>query len=67
VPVKVQRVDDIGRMKVRRVRLDGVRLNALAAGDMRIDGDDARLSSTRRTFTVYADGHRVGSGALRAG
>jgi glycerol transport system ATP-binding protein len=59
VPVKLQRLDDIGRMKVARVHLDGVRLNALASGDMRIDGDDARLLFDPSHVHVYADGHRV--------
>jgi glycerol transport system ATP-binding protein len=59
VPVKVQRVDDIGRIKVARVRLDGLRLNALASGDAHFDGDEARLIFDPAHIHVYADGHRV--------
>lgn len=59
VTVKVQRVDDIGRIKVARVRLDGLRLNALASSDARIAGDEARLIFDPAHIHVYADGHRV--------
>jgi len=59
LPVSVQRVDDIGRMKVARVSLDGIRINALASGDARIEGDAARVVFDPAHIHLYADGHRV--------
>jgi glycerol transport system ATP-binding protein len=61
LPVKVRRVDDIGRMKVARVELEGVRLNVLAAEDARIDGDSARIVLDPAHVHLYADGHLVGA------
>jgi glycerol transport system ATP-binding protein len=59
LPVKVQRVDDIGRMKVARVRLGTAGLNVIAAEDARIDGDHARIVFDPGHLHVYADGHLV--------
>jgi glycerol transport system ATP-binding protein len=62
LPVKVRRVDDIGRMKVARVELGGVPLNVIAAEDARIDGDEARIVFEPGHVHLYADGHLVGGG-----
>jgi glycerol transport system ATP-binding protein len=59
LPVTVRRVDDIGRMKVARVELDGRNLNVLAAADAQIDGDKARVTFDPAHVHLYADGHRV--------
>jgi glycerol transport system ATP-binding protein len=60
LPVKVRRVDDIGRMKVARVELGGNPLNVIAAEDARIDGDEARILFEPGHVHLYADGHLVG-------
>jgi glycerol transport system ATP-binding protein len=63
LPVTVRRVDDIGRIKVARVALDGLPLNVLAGDDARIDGDRARIVFEPGHIHVYADGHLVGAGS----
>jgi glycerol transport system ATP-binding protein len=63
LPVTVRRVDDIGRMKVARVELDGIRMNVLAAENSRIDADRARIVFDPGHVHVYADSHLVGGGA----
>ena len=63
LPVTVRRVDDIGRMKVARVELDGVPLNVIAAADATIDGNHARIVFEPDHVHLYADGHLVGGGA----
>jgi glycerol transport system ATP-binding protein len=61
IPVAVQRVDDIGRIKVARVRLDGVQLNVVAPEDARIEGDASRIVFQSGHVHLYADGHLVGA------
>jgi glycerol transport system ATP-binding protein len=63
IPVAVQRIDDIGRIKVARVRLDGVQLNVVAPEDARIDGDASRILFQPGHVHLYADGHLVGGAA----
>jgi glycerol transport system ATP-binding protein len=63
IPVAVQRVDDIGRIKVARVRLDGVHLNVVAPEDARIEGDASRILFQPGHVHLYADGHLVGGAA----
>lgn len=63
LPVTVQRVDDIGRIKVARVRLDGIDLNVIASEDARIDGDTSRIVFQSGQVHIYADGHLVGRAA----
>jgi glycerol transport system ATP-binding protein len=63
IPVAVQRIDDIGRIKVARVRLDGVGLNVVVPEDSRIEGDASRILFQRGHVHLYADGHLVGSAA----
>jgi glycerol transport system ATP-binding protein len=62
LPVTVTRVDDIGRMKVARVELDGVRMNVLAPAETRIDGDKARIVFEPGHVHLYADSHLVAGG-----
>ncbi len=62
LPVSVQRVDDIGRMKVARVSLDGIGLNVVTPEDARIDGQQARIVFEPGHVHLYADGHLVGAG-----
>ena len=63
LPVKVQRVDDIGRIKVARVSLDGLTLNVVAPEGARIEGDAAHVVFEQRHVHLYADGHLVGGAA----
>lgn len=60
LPVSVQRVDDIGRMKVARVGLDGIALNVVAPENARIDAEKSRIVFEPGHVHLYADGHRVG-------
>jgi len=60
LPVKVRRVDDVGRAKVLRVELDGRSLNVLAAAEATFDGDQATVTFDPAHTHLYADGHRVG-------
>ncbi len=60
LPVKVQRVDDIGRLKVARVTLDEISLNVIASEEAGIDGDSAHIVFERGRVHLYADGHLVG-------
>jgi glycerol transport system ATP-binding protein len=63
LPVRVKRVDDIGRMKVARVELEGNGLNVIAPADARIEGDEARIAFDPAHVHLYADGHRVEAAA----
>ena len=60
LPVKVKRIDDIGRMKVARVMLDHLPFSAIASEDASIDGDSARIVLDPEHVHIYADGHLVG-------
>lgn len=58
-PVKVRRVEDVGRAKILRCELDGMPLAVLAPESSRLSGDDARLVADPTQIHVYADGHLV--------
>ncbi|HXV24743.1 MAG TPA: ABC transporter ATP-binding protein [Alphaproteobacteria bacterium] len=60
LPVKVRRVDDIGRLKVARVTLDEISLNVIAPEEAGIDGETAHIVFERGHVHLYADGHLVG-------
>jgi glycerol transport system ATP-binding protein len=59
LPVKVQRVEDIGRMKILRVSLGNLRLSAILPEDANISGDSIRLTADPAHIHVYADSRRV--------
>jgi glycerol transport system ATP-binding protein len=59
VPVTVQRIDDIGRLKVARVQLDGRTLNVRVAEDAAVDGDAARIVFDPGHVHLYVDGRLV--------
>jgi glycerol transport system ATP-binding protein len=59
VPVQVQRIDDIGRVKIARVKLGDRLINVVAPEDARIDGASARAVLAPSRIHVYADGHLV--------
>ena len=59
LPVQVDRIDDLGRVRLARVRLGKHRLVATVAPDAAIDGAEARLSINPSAVHVYADDVRV--------
>jgi glycerol transport system ATP-binding protein len=59
LPVTVQRVDDIGRLKVARVRLGDRPLNVVMPESARIEGSAAHAVFMPDRIHVYADSHIV--------
>src|SRR5918993_120932 len=59
LPVRVKRIDDIGRARIARVEMAGRALAASVPEDMVIDGDEAGLSIDARHVHIYADGHLI--------
>ncbi|MFK8252617.1 ABC transporter ATP-binding protein [Ancylobacter terrae] len=59
LPVKVVRIDDIGRARIARVLLDGHAMAATVPEDLAIDGDAAGLGLDPRQIHIYAGGHLV--------
>jgi glycerol transport system ATP-binding protein len=59
LPVRVRRIDDIGRARIARVEMAGRALSASVPEDMTIDGDEAALFIDARHVHIYADGHLV--------
>ena len=58
-PVKVRRVDDVGRYKIANVALADVAFNVVAPEEARIVGDEAHIVFDTARINVYADGHLV--------
>ncbi len=70
IPVSVSRVDDIGRLKIVQVSLDGLPMKLVAPEGSEIPGTDARVHFQEDRVGVFVDGHRVsghpaGAGASR--
>ncbi len=59
LPVRIQRVDDVGRYKLARVTLGDLRLNVMLTEDAQISGQAARVQFDPKRLHVYADGHRM--------
>src|SRR5918994_4805048 len=59
LPVRVKRIDDIGRARIARMEMAGRALAASVPEDMVIDGDEAGLSIDARHVHIYADGHLI--------
>jgi glycerol transport system ATP-binding protein len=59
LPVTVQRVDDLGRVKVVAVLLGELAFNVIAEEDTPITADDVRIRFDRSRIQVYADGRIV--------
>lgn len=59
LPVKIRRVEDVGRAKILRCELEGVPLSALVSEDERIDFEDARLVADPACVHVYSNSHIV--------
>ncbi|ACA16438.1 ABC transporter related [Methylobacterium sp. 4-46] len=59
LPVRVRRVDDLGRLRLARVELAGRPLVATLREGESLDGDEAALSLDPRRIHIYADGALV--------
>jgi glycerol transport system ATP-binding protein len=59
LPVRVHRVDDVGRFKIARVRLADHALNVMVGEDTRLSGDTAAIEFDHAHLHVYADGELV--------
>ena len=59
LPVSVQRVDDLGRIKVVTVRLGDHTLNVIAEEDTPVPAGDVRIRFDKARIQVYADGRIV--------
>ncbi|TCT11722.1 carbohydrate ABC transporter ATP-binding protein (CUT1 family) [Tepidamorphus gemmatus] len=59
IPVGVTRVDDIGRLKIVQITLDGLPLKLVASEDTEIPAADARVRFQEDRIGVFVDGHRV--------
>jgi glycerol transport system ATP-binding protein len=64
VPVKVDRIDDLGRVRIARVHLGGIAFNATAPRALSLAGSDASLVLDPARVHIYADGHLVEGVAL---
>ena len=63
VPVQVLRVDDLGRRRLARVRLDGAELVATVPPGLSIQGSEAKLRFDPANTHVYVDSRRVEAAA----
>jgi glycerol transport system ATP-binding protein len=59
LPVRVRRIDDIGRTRIARVEMHGKPLAASVPDALVIDGEEAALGLDPRYVHIYADGHLV--------
>ncbi|WP_230530477.1 ABC transporter ATP-binding protein [Microvirga roseola] len=59
LPVRIRRIDDIGRARIARVEMGGRALAASVPEDISIEGDEASLAFDARYVHIYADGHLV--------
>lgn len=66
LPVRVRRIDDLGRSRIARVELSGMPMAASMALDVPPPGDEAGISFDPRMVHVYADGLLVPGEKLEA-
>jgi glycerol transport system ATP-binding protein len=67
LPVRIARIDDIGRARIARVELDGLKLAASVPEGASFDGDQAALALQAGQIHIYSDGHLVKGEALPGG
>jgi glycerol transport system ATP-binding protein len=65
LPVRVRRIDDIGRARIARVEMSGRALAASVPDGMASVGRDASLVLDPRHIHIYADGHLVAGEGTR--
>ncbi len=66
MPVRVRRVDDLGRVRIARVELMGLTLAATVPDGVELNGEEASLLLDPSKVHVYADGHLVAGEAIGA-
>ena len=59
LPVRIRRIDDLGRTRIARVEMAGRALAASVPDDMAVDGDEAALAFDPGHVHIYADGHLI--------
>ena len=59
LPVRIKRVDDVGRYKLARVALGPLALNVMVGEDARLPADSADIVFEPGRLHVYVDGHLV--------
>lgn len=56
LPVKVTRIEDIGRARIARIEISGNPAAAMVPEELSLDGDSAGLTLDPRQIHIYADG-----------
>jgi glycerol transport system ATP-binding protein len=59
LPVRVLRIDDLGRVRIARVELAGRQIAATVPEDLSVDGGTASVHFRQDAIHVYADGWRL--------
>jgi glycerol transport system ATP-binding protein len=62
LPVKLKRIDDLGRLRIARVELDGQIMSAMVPDGLTFDGDKAMINIGPKHIHLYADSIRIGGG-----
>jgi glycerol transport system ATP-binding protein len=63
LPVRVRRIDDLGRVRFAKVELAGHPVAAIVPDGLAIDGDAAAISLDSSRIHVYSNGHVVAPAA----
>jgi glycerol transport system ATP-binding protein len=66
LPVRVRRVDDLGRARIARVDLMGIAIAATVPEGVVLSGDEASLVLDASKVHVYANGHLIEGEAIGA-
>ncbi|QFU16048.1 ABC transporter ATP-binding protein [Microvirga thermotolerans] len=67
LPVRLRRIDDIGRTRIARVEMSGRPLAASVPDDISVEGDEAALAFDPRHIHIYAGGHLVAGEPVEGG
>jgi glycerol transport system ATP-binding protein len=59
LPVRIERIDDLGRIRFARLRLGALRIDAIAPTGQAVAGDEAGLVLDTSQIHIYADSRRV--------
>jgi len=59
LPVRIRRIDDIGRARIARVEMNGRVLAASVPENLSVSGDEASLHFDPHHIHIYADGHLI--------